>query len=464
MIENFRKIAKNPIMKALMLVLVVSFMLSGLSAGFLSQSQTDNYIVEVAGEKIYPSQIEAEYKNIARNFSERGMQVDDKMLADLGVTQEKILNDLVQRKLIFAEVEQIGLTVSDDLLRKEILNAPIFQANGKFDADMFKRFLYIRGLREHQYLDEMRKEISGEAMMSILLGDIETPARVFELLKNRAATRFDIDGLLVAKDSAELKVAVTDEQLRDFHFTNSSVFERPESRSVSLASMKKLADVSKSLEMATAIEDDIAGGSTLDEIIKKNDLKLAQKTYVKQEPDSPSNSKAYQMQEGEIEIIENEESYLIIQLDKISEKHVPDLADIKAEVEQAWRDAEKQKLSKQLAIDLYESKKFDTSGFKTQSFNKISSEGFAENGFSKLRGVTPAEAKQGEVFGLYETIDGSYLITRLSGKSIATLTDKELETYKQMFGNAYATELQQSYLNYLAAKHGVEFNEKYEKK
>ena len=39
-----------------------------------------------------------------------------------------------------------------------------------------------------------------------------------------------------------------------------------------------------------------------------------------------------------------------------------------------------------------------------------------------------------------------------------------ISNYKQMFGNAYATELQQSYLNYLAVKHNVEFNEKYEKK
>jgi hypothetical protein len=81
-----------------------------------------------------------------------------------------------------------------------------------------------------------------------------------------------------------------------------------------------------------------------------------------------------------------------------------------------------------------------------------------------LRGITPAEAAEGEVFGLYETADSGYLITLLRDKKVATLSNKELENYKQTFQQAYATELQQSYLNYLAAKHGVEFNKELEKK
>ena len=469
MIENFRKIAKNPIMRVLLLVLVVSFMLSGLSAGFSSVSHTDNYIVKVADEKIYTSQIDAEYKNIARGFAERGLQVDDKMLADLGVSQEKILNELVQRKLVFAEVHEMGLTVSNDYLRKVIVNNPAFQVSGKFDADTFKRFLYIRGLREHQYLDELRKEISGEAMMQILFADVQTPARVFELLKNRAATKFYIEAALIPADYAELKETPTEPELKDFLFANSELFERPETRDISYVELKKIEDEKASHAMAVAIEDDIAGGATLEEIAKKHSGKV-EKSQVTKETLSDISELAFGLDESEISEVKETEgkTYLIGQVDKITERHLPELAAIKDEVAKEWTIAEKQKISRQFAIDFYEESKekgaFAPNKLKVQNFSNVSATEFAQKGLSKLRGITPAEAQEGAVFGLYENAEGGYLVTRLKDKKVATLSNKELENYKQVFQQAYATELQQSYLNYLAAKHGVEFNKEFEKK
>lgn len=464
MIENFRKLAKTKIMQAILLTLVVAFMLSGLSAGFLSQA-TDNYIVKVAGEKIYPSQVQEEYRNITRVLAERGMDTDESMLALLGITQQRILNEMINRKLLFAEVDSLGLTVSDDLLRKEITTSPDFQVDGKFNNDTFKRFLYTRGQREHQYLDELRQEISSSVLLGTLFGAIEAPEKVLEIGEKEVSARYDIEIVEIPADFAELDTAATDEELEEYLSVSPQTFERAESRAVSFASVAKLEDARASLELATTIEDEIAGGATLDEIIAKYGTKLMQKTYIEQVPNSPINAMAYTMLEGEIEIIEEGDSYFVVQLDSVKEAYLPELAEIRDEVEKEWVALEKKSLSREQALELFAKAKAEKSfksvpsKLKRKNFKKLSLPEFLQKGYLAMDGGKPESAAVGEVFGVYETISEGYVLARLKGKSYKKLGALEAEQYQTQASQAYANDLQQSYMNYLAAKHEVEFNE-----
>jgi hypothetical protein len=385
------------------------------------------------------------------------MNVDDDMLSMLGVTRQNILNDMLQKKLILAEVDSLGLTVSDDLLRKEITASSDFQEGGKFNLDSFKRFLYVRGLREHKYLDQLRKEISGNVLLGTLFGNIELPEKISQMQLDSAGTKYDIELTKIPANFAELKVIADDETLQTYLNSNTNIFEREETRKVSFFELDKLDDARESLEMATAIEDEVAGGATLQEIAKKHSATVMQKDVTANDS-SDIAKKAVELSVGDIEVIEKDDAYSIVQLDDVKESYVPELAEIRTDVEREWKEAEKQRLSREYAIELFESKAENNSNLQTENLNKISAQELAQKGYTSLRGLNIVEAKAGESFALLETLDGNYAIAKLKGKKIEKLAQKDMEAYQDSLQQAYASELQQDYMKYLAEKHGVEFN------
>jgi len=81
----------------------------------------------------------------------------------------KTMQVLIQDELFYRQALKFGILVSDDELRNDIQNSPMFQNNGRFDPRIYHAFLGKMRLTPRQYETLRRKQISGEKL-KILLG------------------------------------------------------------------------------------------------------------------------------------------------------------------------------------------------------------------------------------------------------------------------------------------------------
>lgn len=473
MIEKFRKLGKNPIIKFVMLVLVVAFMLSGVSAGFLAETRDDS-IVKVAGTKIYPQQVQAQLRQILQGLERAGIPATEESLKQLGVNEQRIVDEMIKKELILAEIKNLGLSFSDDTVLENIIKSPQFERNGKFDKELLTQYLYSKGLREHQYIEEIRNELAANLMQEVYFSELSVPKQVSELLLDRLSTRFDFEAIEIPADYVQLQGKASDEQLKEFHFSNSFLFEVPETREISYIEIPKENNLQELNNKVNGIEDELAGGATLAEIAKKHSLEV-QKTKLTKTDASAIAALVAGLEDGETseakEAADSEKiAYRIATLDKTTPAYVPELAKIRPQVESAYAKNQAEKLTLQFALDQYD-KLGKVGNFsnidKALSIKKmigISGADFAKKGLQKISGKSPIDAKKGEVFGLYEFYAKpedakatSLNIIRLVGKSKISLTDAEIKQAKEGLNASYSQEIDTAFLKYLSKKHGVVF-------
>jgi len=78
------------------------------------------------------------------------------------------LRDLIRRKLILSLGEKEGIRVSDWAVAKEIESMPIFQKNGKFSAELYKRILAENHLTPEQFEREIRNDLLISKITSVV--------------------------------------------------------------------------------------------------------------------------------------------------------------------------------------------------------------------------------------------------------------------------------------------------------
>ena len=88
MLRATRKLADYKIVKLLLVVIILAFMLTGVSAGFMADFN-DNYLVKVGKEKIYPQQIQQKYARLVQSLQDRGWKLTSRCLPQWGLVANR---------------------------------------------------------------------------------------------------------------------------------------------------------------------------------------------------------------------------------------------------------------------------------------------------------------------------------------------------------------------------------------
>ena len=99
MLQLMRRFAKSLVFKVFAYILIAAFALTGVSAGFMADF-SDNYMIKVAGEKIYPHKVERRYQQLIANIQAQGVNFTEEQFIAMGVNREQILKKMVEEKLL----------------------------------------------------------------------------------------------------------------------------------------------------------------------------------------------------------------------------------------------------------------------------------------------------------------------------------------------------------------------------
>ena len=234
MLEAIRKRSSSLLVKLLFGLLVLSFGLWGIADVF-SPGGGDNWVAEVGDLQIPAATVSNEYQRELRRLNTALGNIDAEQAKALGLPS-RVLNQIVNRTLIDLGAADLGIAVSDGLVRQAIQADPTFRNQlGNFDADLFRQILSINGLTEDQYVARLRGDIARNQLLGSVAAGIAIPSsmvdavyrfrgerRVAEVLRVEDAAMGDID-------------EPSDVQLRQFYQDNATLFTAPEYRAVTAA-------------------------------------------------------------------------------------------------------------------------------------------------------------------------------------------------------------------------------------
>lgn len=167
MLEFMRRHAQSWFIKVLLGGIVVTFISWG---GYSRYQERASTVAYVNGEPIPIQEYERSYMQ-ALNFAraQLGGELSEEQLASLKL-RERVYDQLVERILLLQEAERLGIEVTDAELRERIAAHPVFQFQGGFSEERYRKLLAANNLTPAQFEAEQRAEALTEKLRRLVMG------------------------------------------------------------------------------------------------------------------------------------------------------------------------------------------------------------------------------------------------------------------------------------------------------
>ncbi|MGE0280884.1 MAG: SurA N-terminal domain-containing protein [Rhizobiaceae bacterium] len=337
MLESLRKAAGTWVAKLLLLILVVSFAVWGIS-GNLVNGIGSNAVITAGNTSVSATDFRLAYNRQLNLLSQQfGQQITREQAQAMGI-EDQVLAQLVSGALLDEQAREMGLGLSKDRLANLTAEDPAFQGpDGRFDRERFVYLLQQIGMRPEDYFNNranvaIRQQIIDASTDGLKAPDtflravalyrgedrtveylnvprsivepIEEPsnevlAKWFDTVKARyAAPEYrKIAYVKLEPEDISDPAAVTDDQVREDYEKNKARHTTPETRAIEQL-------VFASADKAKAAKDAIAGGKTFEQAMADEgktaaDVQLG--TLAKDKvPDAAIAEAAFKLQSGQV--------------------------------------------------------------------------------------------------------------------------------------------------------------------
>jgi len=252
---------RNFFTKAIVLLLVCLLIFMGIG-NLLSNDDERKELAKVGKEVITSDEYKLLYQNYEKQIS--GSDISKGQVKKL---KYDLLNALIEQKLLFNLISELGLTVGEESIKSHIKNTKYFQDDkGEFDKNKFHETLNSLHITEKEYIEKLEKILPAMMFMASLFKDnypVTFGERVDEqIYKNRYQTRV-IDIVKITGDAITNVPEPDDQALLDLYERNKSNFYYPEYRTAQYISLDQ-----KYFEDQIRISDE-----EVDSIIEHQELK-----------------------------------------------------------------------------------------------------------------------------------------------------------------------------------------------
>ncbi len=380
MLDKMRNFAKGRIAQVFLALLSLSFVSWGIrdfSGSFMDWALSitgwgPKDLVHVGGNVILANEYTTALENARKNIAaQTGQNVTLDDVHKMGIDKQ-VLDNLIQAASVDVEQKKLGLAVSTASILQDIAGNKAFQdANGKFNADLFKRALAQHDLTEAGFVAGQQQAILRGAITEAASGQFTNP-KVLDaaLIQYRQQSR-DAKYFIVTASEADV-AKPSDADLKAQYDKNPRAYTAPEYRSVAVMKVEPAdiatriqitpeelsayydqhkADYFKaetrtiiqlpfpSVDAAQKAKDRIAAGEDIAKIaaelnLKEADYTLADKTKV-DFLDKKIAEAAFALKEGEVSApVQGSLATALLKAVKISAEKQPTLDEIKDKLSQ----------------------------------------------------------------------------------------------------------------------------------
>ncbi|EEX10703.1 conserved hypothetical protein [Ruegeria lacuscaerulensis ITI-1157] len=223
--------------KTFVWVLMGLLMLGLAGFGAVNLSGTVRTVAQVGDEVItvdaYARELQREIRAVE---AQTGQPLQMSQARDLGLDQ-RALSRLVALAALDNEVAQLGISVGDENLQKEILRIQAFQgADGSFDREAYRFQLEQIGMTEAEFEEDLRKETARTIVQGAIMNGIEMPAVLTDTLADYVQARRSFTVATLSADALDAPVPEpTDADIQAFYEANTDRFTLPRTKKITYA-------------------------------------------------------------------------------------------------------------------------------------------------------------------------------------------------------------------------------------
>jgi peptidyl-prolyl cis-trans isomerase D len=234
MLEAIRKRAGSLVVKILFLFLVLSFGIWGIADVFRPGRGAD-WAAEVGDVEISSAAFQEEYRQTLRRFSQAmGGNMAAEQARALGLPSS-VLNHMIEGALFDQAAADLGLTMTDAMVREQIKADPRFRNQvGVFDPEVFRETLRRNGFAEDRYVELLRREMQREQLLSSIAGGAVAPRSLVEATEQYRGERRIAEYVLVPTAMMTQFPDPDEPTMRQFYQDQPSLFTAPEYRAISV--------------------------------------------------------------------------------------------------------------------------------------------------------------------------------------------------------------------------------------
>ncbi|QGG90498.1 peptidylprolyl isomerase [Agrobacterium sp. MA01] len=230
MLVFLRKASQTLFAKILLLLLVLSFGVWGVSASLFSN--TSDTVVAVGDQSVSSADFAFAYQRQVTDMSNRfGMQLTTEQARAFGI-ESQVFSQLAAGAALDQLAADMNLGLSQDRLAQLIADDPAFKnSGGNFDRALFSSRLRNAGLREDDYIEERSKVAIRSQIVDATADGFVAPKVLIDAIKAYRYENRDINYILLTNANIELIKAPDDATLAAWFETTKSGYRAPEYRS-----------------------------------------------------------------------------------------------------------------------------------------------------------------------------------------------------------------------------------------
>jgi len=219
MLESLRQGANSWVAKGLLILLVISFAIWGVSGQFAGYGA--GTLASVGDEEVTV----ADYASVQDRLERSGRQV----------SPEQLLNQLLLDAAVDDEARSRNFGMSEDRVAAEIADDPNFRgADGQFDREQFQSLLQNSGIDRDDYVRDIRQNLVRNQITSSIAAGIDVPRPLVEALYQFQNEERAVSSIVVDQSAIEPVAPPDDAALQAYFDANTERFRAPEYRKLGL--------------------------------------------------------------------------------------------------------------------------------------------------------------------------------------------------------------------------------------
>lgn len=269
MIGKLNSFQKSWLWKLIPVAVAVPFVYGALTQNQLGRGHQIDYLVSFndPNQGILYNQFQQQYQEIYnRRLQELGPEAFEAEMTPEREQQLRrtVLNNLIDERALQLYADKVGIKISNEDIIQVVREDKNFRdQSGKFNEDIFKRFLAHFGLSIEQYFDLVRNDLRRNLIASYLEKAAIVVPREVEFNSRVALPTAQIQVAKVEAKDFVSTITPTEEQLREYYQKNRAQFEVPAEATYSYvlysrADLEKLAPAPTEEEIKKFYEDNKA--------------------------------------------------------------------------------------------------------------------------------------------------------------------------------------------------------------